>query len=783
MTGKFTRALSGFIAITASLCANAEIKGYVSQGEVTQEDLLPGVQVKYFGADSTIVAQAVTDGQGFFRLPCEALTGHTLTFNLTGFTETRIKTNRNEPTLDLGIVYMQPKTTQLGEVTVAGHRVITKAEKYLVYPDELISRNASTALDILQSTSLPGLDVDPRDRNVSIFGRGAVFKINGQTRTLTDVLALNPTDILRIDYTDAPTARYLNAGMGGIIDIWLKERISGGNIYESLREAVTFLWGDNITSITYNRSRSRLRFDYGSFWKQFEKRISESITEYLAGEEPVTVREYSGKGNWGRRHMYHNQFVGYYTLQIGKDDLLDVGAGVSWHNYFSKLHDQLYEKRIDNELTESYRQKFNGHDAGVSYQVMTSYTHNASDPDRSVEAALSFIQSDDNNWTFSQLNYPGAPAYYNRTTSTPYALNASLDWNFPVKKVRMNAGFTNNFNHSTNHYSGTENRTSAQHHNKLNAYIGLRGTINPKWHYHASAVVGYFSYKGEAAHSDIFSPSMQAGLTYIPIQGLRLNLYGNYWMTQPALGVRDDYFYIMDEYNASKGNPGIKELTHNFRIMFQPTYYSGPWGITITAYWLRNIDPRFTNVVYESPYYVSQVQTYPVSDLLAASGSLSYTWRRGKDLRIQIGGNAGVDYSNYDLPGGDQYGTRWSCGMWGSVDYRNFSARIGASSRNRYISPYATGESQGITYLTASYNYRNFVFELQIFQPFTDYGDKYIRHTDYGVKREYSWGGIRESVAQVNLSVSYRFNFGRQVQQRNIQMNMNVQGAEGSYGG
>lgn len=86
-----------------------------------------------------------------------------------------------------------------------------------------------------------------------------------------------------------------------------------------------------------------------------------------------------------------------------------------------------------------------------------------------------------------------------------------------------------------------------------------------------------------------------------------------------------------------------------------------------------------------------------------------------------------------------------------------------------------------MTYLTASYSYRRLVFGLQIFQPFTDYGDKYIRHTDYGVKRQYAWDGIRESVAQVNHSVSYRFNFGRQVQQRERQLDMSVQGASGTY--
>lgn len=764
------------------MCANADIKGYVTQGEATAEDLLPGVQVMYLDKDSTVVASGVSDANGYFNLPCEAIAGNTLRFRLTGYLDTDIATTRAKKNMDLGLVYMHPRATQLGEVTVAGHRVLTRAEKYLVYPDALIARNATTALDILQSTSLPGLDINPRDRMVSIFGKGAIFKINGQTRTLTDVLALNPNDILRIDYTDAPTARYLNSGAGGIIDIWLKERISGGNIYESVREAITFLWGDNTTSITYNRSRSTLRFDYTSFWKQFEKQIHESITEYLAGEEPVTIREYVGKGNWGRRHMYSNEFAGYYTLQIGKDDLLDIGAGVNWHNYFSKMHDQLYEKCVGNELTESYRQKYNGHNSEVSYNVMTSYTHNASDPDRSVEAYLSFTQSDDNNWSFSQLDYSGAPAYYNRTTSTPYALKASLEWNFPVKKVKMNAGFNNRFNHSTNHYTGTETRNSSQHFNALDIYLGLKGSINPKWHYHASAEMDYYSYKGGKEHADNITPSGQAGLTYIPMQGLRINLYGNYWMSRPGLGARDDYFYITDEYNASKGNPKLKDGSHNLQLLLQPTYYSGPWGISLTAYWRRTTDPRFYNVVYEAPYYVQQIQNYHRSDDLAASARLSYTWRRGKGLRIQVGGNAGVDYSDYNLPDGSQSGTRWSCGIWGSVDYRDFSARIGTSSRNRYIGPYSTGESQGMTYLTASYSYRRFVFGLQIFQPFTDYGDKYIRHTDYGVKRQYAWGGIRESVAQVNLSVSYRFNFGRQVQQRERQLDMNVQGATGSYG-
>lgn len=98
MIRKFTRILAGAIAAAGSLCTNADIKGYVTQGEATAEDLLPGVQVMYLDKDSTVVASGVSDANGYFNLPCEAIAGNMLRFRLTGYLDTDITTTRAEKT-------------------------------------------------------------------------------------------------------------------------------------------------------------------------------------------------------------------------------------------------------------------------------------------------------------------------------------------------------------------------------------------------------------------------------------------------------------------------------------------------------------------------------------------------------------------------------------------------------------------------------------------------------------------------------------------------------------
>lgn len=86
--------------------------------------------------------------------------------------------------------------------------------------------------------------VNPLDNSVTVPGGDNIeLRINGVTVSLNEVMALNPSDITKIEYHDNPGFRYNNAG--AVIDYITRKRESGGNISVYLSNAPFIGYNEN----------------------------------------------------------------------------------------------------------------------------------------------------------------------------------------------------------------------------------------------------------------------------------------------------------------------------------------------------------------------------------------------------------------------------------------------------------------------------------------------------------------------------------------------------------
>ena len=145
-----------------------------------------------------------------------------------------ITVDKDNPVIDVKDIVLQPKATTLQNIVISGqHKIIeNKIDKLVFNAEQDVTSQVGVATDILKKVPQVSVDVDG---NVELAGSSSIrFLINGKPSAafgsnITDVLQSIPaSQIKSIEVITNPGAKYDAQGLGGIINIILKNNNSQG---------------------------------------------------------------------------------------------------------------------------------------------------------------------------------------------------------------------------------------------------------------------------------------------------------------------------------------------------------------------------------------------------------------------------------------------------------------------------------------------------------------------------------------------------------------------------
>ena len=153
--------------------------------------------------------------------------------------------------------FVTSSSFSLDEVTITAKSVINKGDKLSILPSGTHKKTAPDGVDLLNKMQLSRIMVDVMSGEITTSGNGEVqLRINGILVTYPEIAALNPEDIVRIEYHDSPGVRYGNAAV--VIDYITRKKESGGNIrggaFHSIGGDRTSI--DDMLSAKYNNGQS-----------------------------------------------------------------------------------------------------------------------------------------------------------------------------------------------------------------------------------------------------------------------------------------------------------------------------------------------------------------------------------------------------------------------------------------------------------------------------------------------------------------------------------------------
>ena len=211
------------VAMTAT-ANNAKISGRIK--DANDKSAIIGATVLLM-QDTVQIAGTTTDNSGKFTI--DAGNGdYILELSYIGYETIRMALTVNDNT-HIGTIQMQEGATELGEVVVESQAIIQKVDRQILLPSKEQMQASSDGVSLLQNLQIPRIVISPIDNSVKTLSDESVqLRINGVEASTADVKAINPKDIIRVEYHDQPGVRY--NGAAAVVDYIVKHRDTGGSL-------------------------------------------------------------------------------------------------------------------------------------------------------------------------------------------------------------------------------------------------------------------------------------------------------------------------------------------------------------------------------------------------------------------------------------------------------------------------------------------------------------------------------------------------------------------------
>lgn len=722
-------------------------------------------------ADSAVLNHGVANENGQFVVPCDAPRA-IVKITFVGY-KTLLRTCH---TGDLGTVRMRPDKKVLKTSVVEGSRLVQKPDGYTITPDAALLKRSLSAVEVLNGLHLPGLDVDMVTKKATINDGSIVYKINGVPKNQNDVLSIDPSRIARIDYSDNPSVRYVTSGVGGVVNIILKERVSGGSVREDGSKAVTTGMFDNNLSASYNYKKSEFGVGWYASNRNYHREFHNGMERYTGGGDTIVRSSVSDAAKF---HYWQHNINANYVWQ--RDEHTMFSARYSMNTQIApRTYPNNYVETVNSTITDSFAShyhalnKYYGHSIDAFFR--RDFNDNNSLEVNVVGAYTRFNNRRDQTYTYTdghqQINNSGVDN--NRRAVTAEAVfEHRMKW--AVWRLGMNNQYSNNHN---SYLDGLRSRLAD---NTNYSYTELSGRFNSDYGYSIGTGLKVFSVDNNSrSHTWVTNNTVLRLFGKTPVKGLTFDAIGLIMPNLPSIGSMDSIIQRVDSYEVMAGNPGLRPA-HEY------------YGRVLLRYGYRHLSMS-TQWAYEytkSPIY-SNVYSYDdgMRSFVRRSVNGKYYRRLENQNRIglyellgHINVSAKMMWKRYDCMVTD-YGNKLSIVSF-SVDasayWGKWSLWFQYKTREKAL---ANGQTVAVTggrtdlQLTFRFN-NNWQFYAASYW-LMGRGDYYEHTTNSPTYSSHSTQVIRDNATTVEVGFVYNLNFGRRFKQAKRSLNNQDGGSSGS---
>lgn len=281
------------ILIYFVITTEAQVKISGSVVDANTHNTVEFANVALLKNDSTFYAGASSDTLGLFAFNNIPKDNYILSATFVGYTKTYVPVEVNGTDVNIGTVSLATSDVMLKDVTVIGNAVIQKSDRKIIIPSDAQIKASNSGVTLLRNLQLSRIIINPISNAITLPGGDAVqLRINGVEVTMAEVVALQPENIIRIEYHDEPGMRY--GGAAAVIDYITRRKESGGSLSANLTNVPYKLgYAEDYLSAKVNHKKSE--FGINTYWHMRDLKWTRENKETFIFPDKVLQRNEKGE--------------------------------------------------------------------------------------------------------------------------------------------------------------------------------------------------------------------------------------------------------------------------------------------------------------------------------------------------------------------------------------------------------------------------------------------------------------------------------------------------------
>ncbi len=505
-----------------------------------------------------------------------------------GFSTTEILIKGGSNNVNLGPVFLE-KSVELKEVSVTANEIVHSKGRTIVYPSAATVKASATSIDMFQKLPLAGLTVNPIHQSISVDGGTPYILINGRPASMNEVNTLAPKDIEKIEYSRFTPARYANKGSNGFIDITLKKRDDGGNIYAYGRAAInTPAFVDGNIRGSYHQGPSQFSLIYNPSWRNTKETYDYKESSYIGTDFRTNLKSHDSAPFHYDTHPM--QFKYDYSPSL--NTLLSATFSAS---PFRQKH-RIRAHTIDSELGE-YDNNNLSKDKSFSPSLDIFFRRNFNKRNALEAQVVGTLNSSDY-FRDNIYIYPDGreESYSINADSRRRSLISEVNYIHTFsEKTQLSGGFQNTVSHNTNNYINTDYKPVLTENNNY-LYTSL-GQSFGKFYLLASTGIKMYWIKNDLNKRNFVRNLSRAQLHWNINQKWTLAGAFIYTPSIPSLSALTDYPQQVSPYLVSNGNPDLK-VSESFNYQLAAMFRYKKFNASFVAMYINSKNSVINDVTY-----------------------------------------------------------------------------------------------------------------------------------------------------------------------------------------
>lgn len=649
------------------------------------------------------------------------------------------------------------KSITLDEVTVRASKVVNKPDGMVIYPTDSQRQASTNGYSFLEKLTLPNLRVDNINHTISaIDNRGGVqLRINGIIVDKTEMTALDPKDILRIDFIDKPGVRY-GESLAYVINIMTRRNDSGYSIGTDITSAITTIQGDGMVYGKWNKGKSEWSVSYDiNGGKSKGSNILQNANYTLTDGSIYTIERNDVETL--RKYISHNAKLTYNWA-----DSTATVFQTSLSGALNKTPDNYSIKEI---IDGNHSYKATSRDGSKDLSpVLDIYFFRQLTPKQSIiaNAVGTFISTKTNSFYDE-----GTPYIYNVDGKSASLLSEMIYEN-RLKPFTLSAGLNYRYKHTRNDYTGDATARTRMNDNKLYAFGEIKGSIK-QFQYSLGTGVSYIHYTQNEHTYNFWTYRPKLTLTYNPSNELQMSYTFQMQERTSRIAMTSDAAIRTNSMEWTVGNPDLKpsrDMEHRLLV----SYNTNRLQSFIEGYYKQCRRPNMAHYerTDDNRFIYTQINQKEI-DVLDITAYAGY-WLLPEKLQVAANGgmyrcfNFGYDYTHCY--------TSWF--YVGSITayLGKFYLRGYIDNGTRFLEGESKSYNGAYSALQASYNLKNWQFSLTWANPlcsnYKSFENELLNRNLY----KHSIGYYKDSGNCISLNIVWRLNRGRNHQSAEKRINL-----------